>query len=888
MRGIRAWLLRLAGIFRKDRRDGELADELEAHLQMHVDDNIRAGMTSEEARRQGLIALGGVEQTKEVIRERRGLGWIDSLIQDTRFALRMLRKNPGFTAVAVLTLALGIGANTAIFSVVQAALLAPLPYQNPERLVAVLESNPRFPQVLVSYPNFKDKQRESVSFERMAAFAPKVSDLTAPGRPEHLDGEAVSAGAFSTLGVQLALGREFSAAEDTQGGMPAAVISDRLWRDRFAGAGDVLGKSITLNGADHTVVGVLPADFRFWDNADVYTPLGQGDPALLNARASHWIFSIGRLKPGVTMSQAQAELGGIQDRLDKAYPDDDRDLGIAVAPLKRLLVGDSGRILLLLLSAVALVLMIACANLASLSLARSAGRSSEFAIRSALGANRARIIRQSLTESILLSLVGGALGVLVAVSCMRPLLALLPATLAGGESSRLSAPVFCFAFAVSIAAAILFGIGPALSNSGSHLHDSLADRTRSIARGRHGVQNALVIFQVALTLVLLAGAGLLFRTIRNLSEVSLGFETQNLITFKIGALKSPNRTAAATRIAYQQLSERIRQIPGVRAAEFSDTVPLAGNTGTLPFWIGSSKPASVQAAPRLVAFLAGPDYLRTMGIRLIRGRFFTLDDTTGTPCVVAIDNDFARMYFQNSDPIGQIIMFGFAATPPCRIVGIVGHIKESGLEDAPTHVQTQLYFPLYQDPDQWVAENYSHLSVVVRTTLDATSLMPTVQLAIHDAGDDEPVYDVRTMEQVVSGSMSSQRFPMILLAAFAGLALILASLGIYGVISYSVAERTNEIGLRMALGAERYEVFRMIIGQGMRLTFIGFAIGVVAAVSLTRLLSSFSQLLYGVSASDPVTFAVVILLLAGISSFACYVPARRAMRVDPMVALRHE
>jgi predicted permease len=393
---------------------------------------------------------------------------------------------------------------------------------------------------------------------------------------------------------------------------------------------------------------------------------------------------------------------------------------------------------------------------------------------------------------------------------------------------------------------------------------------------------------MALTLVLLAGAGLLLRTIRDLSRVNPGFDAQQLITFETGISHPLTRTAAGTRAAYQQLIDRIRRIPGVEAADFTDTIPLAGQSGTMPFWIGSQRPISLQAAPRLVGFLTGPDYFETMGIPLLQGRLFNMEDTINSPCVVVIDRDFARMYFQNSSPIGQTLTFGFASTPPCQIVGVVGHVKDRGLGDSDAAVRNQVYFPMYQDPDQWVADNYRSLKVVVRTKLDAESLIPAVEKVVSEAGSSQPVYDVRTMSQVVSDSMSTQRFPMLLLGSFAALALLLTAIGVYGVISYSIAQRVHEIGIRLALGAKRGDVFRIIIGQALRLTFVGIAIGVVAALILTHLLLSFSNLLYGIPADDPVTLGGVSFLFVTVAVLACYIPARRATRVDPAVALRHE
>ncbi|OLB26571.1 MAG: hypothetical protein AUH13_26855, partial [Acidobacteria bacterium 13_2_20CM_58_27] len=611
-------------------------------------------------------------------------------------------------------------------------------------------------------------------------------------------------------------------------------------------------------------------------------------PLILNDRAAHnGIYALARLAPGVTLAQAQAEISTIQNGLDHLYPDANRDLGIYIEPLKQFVVGDAGKMLLLLSGAVGLVLLIACANVANLLFARAAARVREFAVRSALGANRARLVRQLLTESVLLSLLGAGLGLLFAILGVKSVPAAVSENLPRSENIAVNGPVLLLTLCASIAVGILFGLAPALKSWNSDPQASLKEGGRGSTVAHHRTQSILVIVQMALTLVLLVGAGLLFRTLRHLSDVNPGFDIQHIMTFKVGVSHSLTKTAPSTRTAYQQLIERIRQIPGVQGADFTGSVPLNGGW-IMPFWIGSQKPASLQGAPRLVMFLTGPDYLRTMGIPLLRGRFFSPEDTTSSPCVMVIDSVLAGIYFPDSDPLGQTLSAGFSPVGPCRIVGMVGHVKQWALNDSSTDIQTQAYFPLYQDPDQWVPLNYPNMTIVVRTPLDVASVMPAIKSAVYGAGSDQPIFNVETMQQIVSESMSSQRFPMILLGAFAALALLLASVGIYGVISYSVAQRIHEIGIRMALGAHKRDVFRMVVGQGLALALAGLAIGVVAALILTRVLSSFSLLLYGVGASDPVTFITVSVMLLFVTVVACYIPTRRAMRVDAMVALRYE
>ena len=887
----RRFWLKLQSLFRRDRSTQRLNDEIQFHLDQQIAENLASGMSPEDARHAAMRTFGNSTVLKEETRDTWGWLWLVQLAQDVRYAVRTLRKSPGFTLVAILTLALGIGANTAMFSVVRGVVLASLPYYQPDRLVMLLESNQRFAQDAISYPNFVDWQRSARSFEQMAAIMLHQGyDLSGPGSPEHLDGVEVTAGFFSTLGVAPSVGREFSPQEDQRGGTPAVIISNRLWRSRFGASPQALGKSLVLSGTDYAIVGVLPAGFRFLDEADIYLPLGQYNPLLLEARGSHSaMVAVARMKPGVSVAQAQSEMSAIQDHLDQLYPDADRGTGADVEPLKQIIVQDVRGTLLLLLGAVGLVVLIMSANVANLCLARSAAREREFAVRAALGASRARVVRQLLTESLLLSLAGGALGVLLAFWSMRLLLAAIPGNVPRSENISVNPQVLWFTFGVSLAVGILFGLAPALKSYKPDVQASLKESGRGAAGARHRAQSTLLVVQTALTLVLLVGAGLLLRTIRHLWETNPGFETQNLITFKVGLSPSASKAGAAIRSSYLQLLDRIRAIPGVQAADFAGLVPLTDDDADAPFWIDSQKPVEIQNAPRTLVFTTGTDYLRTMGIPLLSGRFFTLEDTTKTPCVTVIDTVFAQQYFRGQNPVGQSITFGWD-TPvgPCEIVGVVGHVSHWGVGETGKLTRAQSYFSLQQDPDKWVPLNYPGTKILVRTPLDAATMMPAIKSAVYAAGSDRPVYDVRTMRQILAESMSSQRFPMILLATFAALALILSSVGTYGVVAYSVSQRVSEIGIRMALGAARQDVFRMVIGNGLRLACTGLAIGIAVALVLARLLSSFAQLLYGVPPNDPVTLLTVSAVLLGVAVLASYVPAQRATRVDPMVALRYE
>ncbi|MDE3137389.1 MAG: ABC transporter permease [Acidobacteriota bacterium] len=889
MRKARAMLARVAGLFRRQRGECELEAELESHLVLHIEENLRAGMTAAEARRQALIKLGGLEQAKELYRERRGIPFLETIWQDVRYGARMLRKSPAFTIVAVLTIALGIGANTAIFSVVDGVLLAPLPYRQPNRLVVIWEKEVgRGVDAWDSYPNFLDWQREAHSLERMAAFVSRGYNLTSPGAPEHVEGREATSGFFATLGEKLAFGREFTPTEDRPGGAPVAIISDHLWKGRFARSPTALGQSVSLNGVDYTVVGVLAPGFHFLGRADVYTPLGQDNSPDTAVRGGHpGVLAIARLRPSVGLPGAQAEMNTIQQNLSRLYPNSDQGLVPDLAPLKEEIIRNVTGTLLLLFGAVCLVLLIACANVASLQLERGAARRQEFAIRSALGASRARVARQLLTEGVILALAGGALGLAMAGWGVRLLLAVVPGGLPRSEEIGLHVPVLLFALGVSLAVGILFGLAPALRSSKVDIEASLRDWGRGSTKPRHCAQTSLVIMQMALTLVLLTGAGLLFRTVRHMWGTKTGFDDQDLITFKVELAPSLRSSPANIRTAYRELLDGVRNIPGVQAADITTSVPLNDEQATIPFWIDSHRPAAVQDAPRTLWFLTGPDYLRTMGIPLLRGRFLTSEDTVRSPCVVAIDSAFAHEYFPGKDPLGHTVTIGFQpdqSVGPCRIIGVVGHVRDWGLGRTDALPHSESYYALSQDPDKWVPVNFPAATLVVRTRL-CSSTLPAIRKAVQGTGGGNAIYDVQTMQDIVSGSMSPQRFPMALLAMFAGLALTLASVGVYGLISYSVVQRVHEMGLRMALGAQREDVLRMVLADGAKVAIAGVAIGLVASLGLARLLSA---MLFGVSPHDPPTLVVVSGLLVLVALVASYVPARRAMRVDPMTALRHE
>jgi predicted permease len=878
----------LRSLFRKDQVTQALDEELHGFLELAAEEKMKQGMSRKAALRAVRSERGSLEVTKEVVRSASWEFLVEACWQDLHFAARALRKNPGFAAIAILTLALGIGANTAIFTVVQGVLLAPLPYPEPDRLVTVWLDNFRLKSpTYLSYRDFMDWERADPPFEKMSAYAWRSFDLSSPGNPEHLEGREISSNFLSTLEVELALGREFSAEEDRNGGAPVAIISNGLWRDRFGGSAAALGKSIVLDGVETTVVGVLQAGFRFGtDYADVYIPIGQRRLVDANDRTVHDVACVARLKRGVSLSQAEAEMNVIQENIDRLNPETEQGLGAKILPAKELLVGDVRGTLLLLLGAVGVVLLIACANVANLLLARSAARAREFSIRTALGAGCGRIVRQLITESVLLSVLGGVLGLAAAKWGLHAVLATLAADLPRSDNIDVNASVLFFALGVSIAVGILFGLAPALRSSRADLQLSLKEGGRISGGGHHRTQSGLVIVQIALTLVLLAGAGLLLRTIQRSWKADLGFESQHVLTFQVGLSPSAAKTGAGVRAAYQQLLDRIRQIPGVQGAEITTEVPMTHQINAIPFWVDSHRPASVAEAPRTLGFITGPDFLQTMRIPLIRGRFISQKDTINSPLVAVIDSELARTYFPGKDPIGRTITF--PQVGDYRIIGVVGHVQHWQVGFSSPFMQNQSYVSIYQVQDRWMTTIDTWTWVVVRTPLDASIVLPEIREAVYRASVDQTIYHAQTMADIVSKSMSPQRFPLILLGSFASLALLLASIGVYGVISYSVTQRVREIGIRMALGAEKRDVFRMVVVQGLSLALAGLVIGVTAALVLAHFLSNFSHLLYGVGASDPATLVSVSAVLMGVAILASYLPARRAMRVDPMVALRYE
>jgi predicted permease len=813
---------------------------------------------------------------------------MSQLLQDVRYAIRMLRNSPAFSAIAILTLALGIGANTALFSVVNGVLLNPLSYPQPAQLVAIYGTTPGYDHAPINYPNFLDWQRDARSFSSMAIYHNADYNYIGTSQAERVRGYLVSADFFRTLGVNPVLGRTFRVDDDQIGAAPVVILGGGFWSEKFGSAPDIVGKSLTLNGTSYTVIGVVPASFTFYgQDRDVYTPIGQWDDVSFRDRgvdvSAH---GIARMRPGVTLAQASSEMDAIAENLAKAYPEVDKSVGITLVSMKDDIVGSVQPFLLVLLAAVGFLLLIACANVANLLLARAMGRTREFAIRSALGASSGRVIRQLLTESVLLAGVGGALGLALAEWGTKAVLEILPGAVPRAAEVSLDSRVLIFTLALSLLSGIVFGLAPALKSSRVNVQEMLKASGRGVSAARHKLQGAFVACEVALALVLLVGAGLMVRSLAALWRVDPGFEPSHAITFTLSMHATSATTSAETRACLRQFDEKMRTIPEVRAVSVTlGSRPMIHNSTEL-FWIdGQPKPANLQDMDQAMFYLVEAGFQPAMGIALDRGRFVTAQDDEHAPIVIDIDDVFARTYFPGQDPIGKRIhMSTFGVT--AEIVGVVGHVKQWGLDaDSSSHIQAQLDYPFMQVPEKLMPLVADSVAVVLRTEGNPATAMVFVREAVRELDRRDVIYNVQTMSEVVSNSFAARRLSMILLSAFAALALVLACVGIYGVISYLVSQRTHEIGVRMALGAQRSEVLRLVLGNGARMALIGVAFGICGALLLTRLMAS---QLFGVSAHDPLTFAAVGALLILVAVAACYVPARRATQVDPIVALRHD
>jgi putative ABC transport system permease protein len=877
---LKALYRRARALLRSEAIHREIDEEMQFHIDMRTEENVRAGMTPGKARREAERRFGNWTRVKEQGYEVRGGRWLETLWRDCHYGARSLRKSPGFTLVAVLTLALGVGATTAIFGVVNAVLLRPLPYPEAERLVYVGQQY-RGGLAGSGEPKFLFWREQSSSFEAMACYSGyggAGGNLAGGRESEYVSGVRVSEDFFRVLGVYPALGRAFTHEEDTPGGPRVVILSDGLWKRSFGGDKGLIGKTVTLNDKPATVVGVMPPQFRFEGGADVFVPMRARRGSNVDPNAE----VVGRLKPGVSLHDAQAELKVIADKYRAAFPAEMVEgESVGAEPYQDLYTEGVAKYLWIVLGAVSFLLLIACANVANLQLARAASRRREIALRMALGAAGGRIVRQLLTEGLLLALAGGAAGLLLAAWGTRLLSALAPAGLLPSVAQvGVDWHVLAFALAASVATGLLFGTAPAWQARKVDVNSSLKDSAGKGATARGRLRGALVVAEVALSLVLLVGAGLLVRTFVNLLGVTPGFDPHNVLTFQIEPNGERYNTSGKASAFYREALERIRRLPGVESAALTNKLPLDWQFN-LPVYFPDKpdQPQSVQF--RMVS----PDYFRVMRIGVRQGRAFGDGDNSSAPAVAVVNEAFARKYFEGRDPLAQQLSVGRTADVPARqVIGVVGDIKQQGLDrPAPPMV----FVPIGQVPDKLMAavRSFTSINFVVRTKGEPLALSQAVRREIASLDAALPISHVSSMEEIAARSIASQRFNMMLLGLFAALGLLLAAVGIYGVMSYSVAQSTREIGIRMALGARRAAVLRLVTGQGMRLTLTGMAVGVAASLALTRLMGS---LLYGVSATDPATFILYSLILAAVALAACLIPARRATKVDPLVALRYE
>jgi len=886
---------RLAALSLSPVREAEIVEELSQHLEDQYEQAVSQGASEAEARKAVLAELNEndllaprlkrverrVELEPLVIGKEGRTNMITDLWQDLRYGLRMLAKNPGFTTVAVVALALGIGANSAIFSVVNAVLLRPLPYKNPDALVIVWDEQTHlgFPKDTPSPANFLDWREQNTVFEGMAATNERSFNLTGAGEPERLDGLRVSANLFSLLGVEPQLGRAFTAEEDKPG-IRVVILSHSMWQRRFGGDATIIGRALNLNGEAYTVVGVMPGKFQFpTPQTQVWVPIAFSAEEAAQ-RGSHYLEVIARMKPGVNLQQARAEMSMIAARLEKQYPEQNTRLGTVVTPLHEEVVGNIKPALLVLLGAVGFVLLIACANVANLLLARAAVRQKEISLRLALGASRTRLIRQFLTESMLLAGMGGVVGLLFSLAGIRILKGFIPDTISQVQAIDLDAKVLFFTLLVSLATGLIFGLAPATQASNFNLNETLKEGGRDSGASVRGnrIRALLVMGEVAVSFVLLIGAGLLINSFLHLRTLDPGFRTDHLLTAKIelSETKYPDKEHRVP--FYNELLRRVSALPGVESAAVASNLPFTYNGDSMAIAIEGHADLPPDQRLDVVYRAVGPGYFSTMGIKMVQGRDFNEQDKSDSVQAVVISEKTARHYWPGENAIGKRLKPGLTTSEgPWREV--IGVVKDTRQNDFVALPKMQMY--VVHSQINFVVPN----ALVVRTSIDPLSLATAVRNAVWSIDKDQPVSNIRSMEEIVSRAVARQRFSTMLLGIFAVLALVLAAVGIYGVMSYSVAQRTREIGIRMALGARRMDVLKLAMGQGLRLVVIGVVIGLVASLVLTRVMAS---LLFGVSATDPLTFVTISLVLLGVAMLASYIPSARATKVDPMVALRYQ
>ncbi len=881
---------RLRALLRRKQLERELDDELQHHLEREAEQHVARGLSLDEARAAALKSFGGVTQAKEACRDARGVRVFEELWHDLRYGVRMLRKQPGFTAIAVITLALGIGANTAIFTVVNAVLLKALPFPDSDRLVVINEGTQAQPELAVAYPDYLDWRAQQTVFEDLAASLVTGGVLTGGGEPERVFGRRASASFFTTLGVAPHVGRVFNEAEDRLGGARVVVLSHALWQRRYGGDPQLIGRAVNYNGESYTVVGVLPANFDYYGQAnannDLFLPLGQmtGEPYMQKRDSHPNLRVVARMKQGVTVERARVEMQAIAARLATQYPATNVGVGVTLRSLLDDYVGDVRLTLWVLLGAVVLVLLIACANVANLLLARAAVRRREIAVRLALGAGRGRVVRQLLTESLLISLVGGACGALLAAWGVSLLTRFSPDDFPRLEDVRLDWRVLGFTLFVTALTGIVFGLAPALQTARVELQTALKAGGRNLTGGGQGLRGAFVVIEIALSLTLLVGAGLLLRSFHRLMQVDPGYDPQNVLTLRVRLPDARYRERAQVLGFLQQVLPRIAALPGVERACLTTGVPL-GRSDEDEFVIaGQPEPAKEQMPVALKQWVSA-DYHKTFGITLLAGRYLSARDTADVSPVVLVDEDLARKYFPQlaaGAVVGQRLKFTGEGEQWREIVGVVRHIRHEALDEQP---RVQVYGPYEQMNPRWLVEVGRAMDVGVKSSVEQRALVEAIRREVQALDPELPLSHIRTLNEALALSVAPRRFNLALLGVFAVVALLLCVVGIYGVMSYTVTQRTPEIGIRLALGAQPRDVRRLVLRQGLRLAFIGLAIGLVGAWVLTRLLQS---LLYGVSPSDPLTFGCVALLLTSVALLASYIPARRAMKVDPLIALRYE
>jgi predicted permease len=875
-------------LWRRRNAEQQLDKELRFHLDQHTADLIASGHSPADARREARIALGGPEQVKEECRDVRSTQWLEDLVRDLRYALRSLGQRPGFAAVALSTLALGTAATTVIFTVAYGVLLKPLVYPQPDRLVLVQEQTDWATQWgslwAFAYPNFLDCRRASRSAD-LAAWRYASGTISYPGEAEAVEGREISSNLFPVLGLTLPLGRAFLSDEDRPGAQPVAIIGDGLWKRRFASDPSAIGRRLVLDGKSYTVVGVTPPAFRLaGEDVDVFIPIGQNpEPVMANRDVHPGVRVWGRLRPGATLASAQAELAVTAHQLQQQYPKSNKGRSFPVERL-RPAVGDVRSTLWLLLGAVTLVLLIACANIASLLLARTISREREFAMRLALGASRGRVVRQCLAESAALALAGGMLGVLLATEGIRPFVALWPGNLPRAEEIALDWHVLAFALAISLLSAFLFGVAPALRAPVRDLDRTLRAGGRTIATGASRLHGIFVAGEIAMAAVLLVCAGMLGRTMLKLASLDPGVDIHNVLAARASLSPGTLADTGRTRAAWQEILDRALQVPGVQAVAMVDTVPMREGNNPIGYWTTPALPPE-DRQPIVMATCVSPEYFKVMAIPLRRGRLLDERDRAGGEPAVVIDEVMADQAFHGQDPVGKHLWIGFP-NDPVTVVGVVGHVRYWGLAgDDSARVRAQLYNPFAQLPDQYVRRWSELMSLAVRTSADPLSVVEPLRHEIRGTSNDQVLYEVRTLEQLASASIARQRFLTMLFGVFASLALLLACIGIYGVLAYLMNRRVPEFGVRLALGARPGDIGRLVLRQSLGMIVSGAAIGILGSLAAARLLKSGVT---GVQPPEPLTFAVTIATLVTAALFASLVPARRASRIDPVAALREE